>query len=292
MLLFLLAFGNHAVAGNNAIMSRIKAKVETRETRITDDELRRADPNQVLAMLAPYERHSEWLVRRTAFILMARVAAVHPADPIRQEVVARLTDSVFSGSGHNEGPLLMGFTASDFDDRSRNIIRQALARENVGILTVRLCGVANIQDQLPRLETLLIDPNMRHSSKWYFTLGWNARLARARMGVKEDIRRCIELAESEQDETERILRILPQIGYIRRPEAIEYLRRYLESSKRLPPTNPGMLGELYASRVMHIFAESLQGYPVEQRPAGNYTEQEIELCRRWMANRANWRIVR
>ena len=43
---------------------------------------------------------------------------------------------------------------------------------------------------------------------------------------------------------------------------------------------------------MHILAESIQGYPVNQKRARNYTEEEIELCRKWMADKANWKIIR
>jgi hypothetical protein len=306
IIFLLLASASPGLAGNTDLASRLKAKMESVRIReyppeitITDEQLRAADPNQLLAVLAPYGKDPEWPVRHAAYAYMVRVATIHPVARIREEVVRRLVDAVYSGIGHNEGPWLLRFTAKDFDDRSRNAIRQALSREPVSALTVQLCGVANIQDQLPRLEGLLIDevayisdPKMRHFPKWYYTLGWDARLARARLGVKEDITRCIELAEREKNATERVLRILPQIGYIRQPEAIEYLRKYLESNDRLPPTNPGMPGRSYASWVMDILAQSLQGYPVKQKPAGNYTEQEIKVCRKWMANKANWRIIR
>jgi hypothetical protein len=305
-MLFLLACANPSLASNGETISKVKASIESMrirenqpEIKITDEDLRRADPNQVLAVLAPYARDTVWGVRHTAAVYMVQIATIHPTTGIRQEVVRWLIDLVYSGNGHNEGPLLMGFTAKDFDDKARNTIRQALAKERVGILTVQLCGVANIQEELPRLETLLIDeaayiadPSRRDFPMWYYTLGWRARLARARMGVKEDIARCIELAESERNATDRVLRVLPQIGYIRQPEAIEYLRKYLESSERLPPTNPGARGERYASRVMHILAESLEGYPVKPKLGGRYTDQEIEICRKWMADKANWKIIR
>lgn len=298
--LFLLAFGDPDLADATDTIGRVKAKMESArireyppEIRITDEQLKQADPNQMLAVLATYTQDPEWPVRHAACLFMTRMSAIHPTTTIRQKVVRTLLDVVFDEGGHNEGPLLMEFTASDFNDDSRALIRQALEREPVNGLTIRLCGVASIRDAIPRLETLRIaDARKIHASKQYYTLAWHARLARARMGVTEDIARCLEFAEGEKDETERVLQILPDIGYIRQPKAIEYLRKYLESNKRLPPTNPGMPGELYASRVMHILAKSIQGYPVEQKPAGNYTEHEIDICRRWMANRANWKIIR
>jgi len=296
---------NLVFAGNDDIVARVKASVEAArireyppEIKITDEDLRRADPNQVLAALEPYARDTVWGVRHTAAFYMVQVATVHPTMRVRQEVVRWLMDLVYSGNGHNESPLLMGFTAKDFGDKAKNTIRQAMAKERVGVLTVQLCGMANIQEELPRLKTLLMDeaayiadPSRRDFPKWYYTLGWRARLARARMGVKEDIACCIELAEGEENATDRVLLILPQIGYIRQPEAIEYLRNYLESSERLPPID-GMPGELYASRVMHILAETLQGYPVKRNPARGYTDQEIAICRKWMADKTNWRIIR
>jgi len=306
VVLLLLACANPCSASNSDAVSKVKASIESMrikehrpEIKITDEDLRRADPNQLLAVLEPYARDTVWVVRHTAAVYMVELATAHPTTRVRQEVVRWLIDLVYSGNGHNESPLLMGFTARDFDDKARNTIRQGLAKERVGVLTVQLCGVANIQEGLPRLATLLVDEMQYQAEadktgekKWYLTTAWAARLARARMGVKEDIARCIELAEGEKNGADRVLRILPKIGYIRQPEAIEYLRKYLESSERLPPTNPGARGEPYASRVVYILAESLQGFPVKPKLTRWYTDEEIEICRKWMTDKTNWKIIR
>ena len=272
------------------------------EQRISKAQWQAADPGRVLVLLSAYQRDSSWAVRHLALVYATQLAEAHPLPWVKQEVTKRLVESAIAHSVSGELRWLERFTAMDFDERSKGLIRQALAKpedRTGGDVSVWICGLANMQDQLPRLKELTIDEMQYQAEadkigdkKWYFTTGWAARLACARMGVREDIAKCIQLAESEQDATERVLRILPQIGYVRQPEAIEYLRKYLESSERLPPTNPGMPGELYASRVMHIFAESLEDYPVRQKPAGNYTEEEIDLCRRWMASKANWKIIR
>lgn len=273
------------------------------DIRITDEQLKEADPHKVLALLAPYEKDSEWPVRHMTHYYIFRVANIHPTTQVRQEVAKRLVEAEINGTDRGACRLLMDFAAKDFNEQSKALIRQALVHANKGVVggdpSVWLCGVANMKDQLPVLKEFLIDevaysndPNMKHFPKWYYTTCWSARLARARMGVKEDIQKCIELAEAEQDSTERVLRILPQIGYIRQPEAIKYLHKYLESKKRLPPINPIHPGELYASRVMHILAKSLRNYPVKRKKARNYTQEEIDLCRKWMSEQTKWVIIR
>ncbi len=271
----------------------------TVDIRITDEKLQAADPSQVLAILAPYENDSEWSVRHTTHIIIARVANMHPVTGIRQEVARRLLEAEFNATDRGAVTLLMNFTAKDFNSGAREMVRQALARENINRHHVQICGVANIQEELPHLRELLIDemahskdPKTRRSRKWYFTLGWSARLARARMGAKEDIDKCIELAETEKNLQERVLRILPDIGYIRQPEAIQYLQKYLESDQRLSPVSPPVPGEPVSSYVMSILAECLRNYPVKRREARGYTQEEIDLCRKWMAQQTTWDIRR
>lgn len=294
------------------ILNLLKARMEQArgparelkiDIKITDERLKETEPHKLLALLAPYEKDPEWSVRHTAHFYIVRVANIHPITQIRQEVARRLVEAEINGTDRGAIKFLMDFTAKDFNDQSKALIRQALTQANKdkigGDPSVWLCGVANMKDQLPVLKEFLIDevaysndPNMKHFPEWYYTTGWAARLARARIGIKEDIARCIELAEAEQDSTERVLRILPQIGYIRQPEAIKYLQKYLESKKRLPPINPIHPGELHASRVMHILAKSLRNYPVKRKKARNYTQEEIDLCRKWMSEQTKWVIIR
>lgn len=326
--LLTLALSNLGLAGGSDAVTMLRARMEItkgtepfREMRITDEQLKRADPNELLATLAPYAQDTNRSVRSSAYAWLARVATLHPTPVVRQQAVSQLVESVYDQKDGNGAEWLMQFTAEDFNTGAKDVIRQATSKERIGVLTVRLCGVANMQDQLPRLEALLIDevafvndPNVRVSSaagyedwdphakelqvqlerrfpsKWYHTVGWEARLARARMGVKEDIAKCIELAEREENKAERVLTILPQIGYIRQPEGIQYLRTYLESDERLPRL--GAIRLSYASRVMNILAESLEDYPIKPKPSFNYTDEEIELCRKWMADETNWKIIR
>lgn len=281
---------------------RIPAQDLQTEIKITDEHLKTANPQQLLALLATYDKDPSSSVRQLAFLYEVRIATLQSRTEIRQEVTNRLVNALVEpNSNISPHPYrwLLLFTKDDFNDDTKTMIRNALVKDKPEASIIRICGVADIKEELPRLEKFLIDetaytkdPKMKHFPKWYYTLGWSTRLARARMGVKKDIARCIELTETEQDSDERVLRILPDIGYIRQPEAIECLRKYLESNKRLPPVKATAPGELYASRAMHILAESLENYPVKKKEARNYTKEEIDLCRKWMAKQKKWIIKR
>jgi len=305
-------------ATESRTISRLKAVIEgTLATRIKDEELLTADPNQILTLLASYENDSERNVRRTAYVFLASVAALHTAPEIRQEVVRRLVRSVYDDVPGDGGDYLMGFRAKDFDELSKDLIRQAMSKDRVGVLTIKLAGIANLKDTLALLEELSVkkppdfnnfspdvDLTPQQKSKlvarrkqayarskptnnWYFDKCWHAKLARARMAVKRDIVRCIELVESIEDPYERV-RHLRDMGYIRRPETIAYLCKYLDSSRRMRQVN----GEPFASRAASILAESIEGFPAKQKLGRYYSDEEIELCRKWMGDRAHWRITR
>jgi len=286
------------------LMSQVRHKEHPRSC-ISDAQLKNTDPKQVLAALAPYEKDEDRRVRRMAYFYEVRLARVHANPEIKQEVVKRLVEGLFTGSSEQATEWLLSFTEQDFNEASKTMIREAMARAYPGRSTVLICGVANIQEELPRLKELLIDePNyMANRSPvtspdahimWSYTVGWAARLARARMGVKEDIEKCIELVKTAEKDSFNIVvvHLLKDIAYIRQPEAIDYLRQYLNSDRRLAPTNPGNIGEPVANYVMNFIAESLDNYPIERREVRNYSEQEIELCRKWMSKQTEWKIIR
>jgi len=300
---------------NSDIAALLRAQLEqargsapepTVDIRITDAKLRAADPQHLLGILAPYEKDSEWSVRHMAHLIIVRVANIHPITQIRQEVARRLVEAEFNGTDRGTHKLLLNYTANDFNGQSKALIRKALAQANIGRVgghaSIWLCGVANLQDQLPRLNELLMDEvayrtdrKTRHSTKWYYSSAWAARLARARMGIKQDIERCIALIEEEIDGNKQ-WRLLDRLGYIRQPEAIESLKGYFLSNLRLPPTNPGMEGEAYSHYLMPILEDSLLNWPVRstpiQRSARVYSEEEIQLCKEWISEQTRWQIRR
>jgi len=82
------------------------------------------------------------------------------------------------------------------------------------------------------------------------------------------------------------------VAYIRRPEAMEYLRQHFLSDARLSPTNPGVLGEPVSNYLMSVLADCLSNFPVKRKEARNYTKEEVDLCRKWISEQIKWDIIR
>jgi hypothetical protein len=261
--------------------------------------LRDADPVEVLGVLARYQNDPCWPVRHLAFRYAVWLAEAQPQPATRSEVVKQLVKGFVSGADRQAVRWLLSFQAEDFSDESKALIRQRLAKDRPGRDIVFICGVAAMQEELPRLQELLIDElayaaeaRRIGNKEWYYTTGWVARLARARMGVQSEIRRCLELVEGVEDVELRVRRLLFDVGYVRQPQAIEYLEKYLDSNKRLSPVKPSVQGELHANRAMRILVESLRNFPVRKKETHSYTPEEIEEARKWMGQQKEWKIIR
>jgi len=275
---------------------------EAAEIEVTNEQLKTSDPCQVLSLLSKYENDPCWSVREQAYRYEVRLANLQPKPEIRQEVTARLVKACFDpnlGMHNHALPWLLSFKKEDFSDATKAAILQILTKfhgEHEQYMAALICGVADVREALPHLKELLID-ELEYKAKaekpagvmWYHLLGWQARLARARMGVQEDINKCIELAEAEEDLDARVIRLLSDIGYIHQPEAIRYLQKYLESDEKV---SPEALGEPVASYAMDILAESLSNYPIERKRGRGYSQEEIEICRKWMSEQKEWKIIR
>jgi len=273
-------------------------------SKITDEQLKAADPQQILSNLAAYENDPDWTVKRLAFRYEYQLANAQPTKEIRQEVACRLVSEIITTK---ENPVtvygwLTTFQEKDFSEKTRRLIHEQM---NKGIKThvVLLCGIANMPEELPRLEKLLID-ELAYEQKmqkeghkgnyWYYTLGWRARLARARMGVKADIAKCIELIDTQKENYDLPTFLFPDLGYIRQPETMEYLKGYLYSDKKLPSDiSPELEGTPYAVWAMHILANSLENFPVKAREStGFYPPSELEIAKKWASEQTTWKIIR
>lgn len=191
---------------------------------------------------------------------------------------------------------------------------------------ILLIGIADIQSELPRLQEIIdhrdealrqmhqreIDKwheqvaawgeniplglqlsgeRLRKKTYWQSSTLWDALRARARMGVKEDIRRCIEMAESHPDSDYRSNCLFNQLAYIRQPDVVEYLAGYLDSDKR--PRSGGLdtITTSYAASAAKSIVKMLEDTPIKP-PYKKPTPKDIVALQRWMAEQSEWEIVR
>jgi hypothetical protein len=164
-------------------------------------------------------------------------------------------------------PLRLGFLqARDFSENAKDIIRREIQKQETPALDlVLLVGVADITSELDHLAELKkqdggVFENLAEKYRpsnlpgvppvacpWGGSVAWAAAKARARMGVKEEIEFCINLVEGFPDEEYRVKSLLRDLSYVRQPEVIVYLRKYLSSDKKIrivgspvPSGNPGV----------------------------------------------------
>jgi len=297
-------YGSNGLAGDvNDVVKLLEAKINSArireyppEIKIQGEQLINADPCQILNLLGKYENDPCWIVREQTYRQEVYFAKMRSEPWIKQEVVYRLVKAFVDPNLELSGQAytwLLTFTEKDFDNETKLIIRKAMGKPGKG--TVLICGVANIQDELPNLKKLLVDEleyQKRTGEPWWFQLSWYARIARARMGIKEDIKRCINLVESDKTRGIGVLTPLNEIGYIRQPEAIDFLKTYVFSDETIGQVKPTAPGEPVASYVMGILADCLENFPIKKREERGYKQEEIELCRKWMSEQKEWKIIR
>lgn len=192
---------------------------------------------------------------------------------------------------------LLSFTEADFSESAKQALHGLLTqRRSASIRDLALIvGVANMRSKLPLLEGLLIDEREfeqgPHAGRWYGTDSWAARRVRARMGIEADITRCLELVEAEPDKIVRYGTLFGHLQYLRQPQVIPMLARYLNSDE--PPLFQSHDSQLApaSSWAAAALGQMLRGFPVKKE-VGNLTQEDITRCRRWMAAQQTWDLIR
>ena len=276
----------------------------------------------LLPFLEEYIADANERVRWQSYCSMILVALDSNDVVARQGIVykllTRMRDDVVRNSAYLASRLLQ-FETADFSGEAKRLVQQQFQRALDGGMTYEardiflLVGVADLKSELPRLKQFIeereqklrsyrareveeLQESLRGSSSgpsggqqrwlerqwWQGTLVWAALRARARMGVKDDIERCIQLVDSHPNEDYKVGKPLRDLVYVRQPEVVDYIYDYLKSDRKTPDDPPCVLGEAYASRAVRALSEMLRGFPA-RRDLVHADTGTIERCREWMA---------
>lgn len=251
------------------------------------------------------------------------------------KLLARLRDDPADGNRQWLANRLLQFTSADFSEASRRSVRELLLRAladskiNPRRDIILLAGVAGLKSELPRLKEFIDEregklkqeheehlaewrqvvermPEWRKAyharslmkQYWQSSLVWAALRARARMGVKEDIARCIQLADSHPDEDYKARRLLRELAYVRQPEVVDYIYDYLKSDEVEKVKGRDVVRMSHAQRAAMALAEMLRRFPGRKDIGGD--AKTIERCSKWMAEqkqkqkqeKKQWDIIR
>jgi hypothetical protein len=157
---------------------------------------------------------------------------------------------------------------------------------------ILLVGFLEIIEEKAYLKSRFIHSKERlnndYSRKEINTFDFAARMALARMGEKEQVDYVIRKIKDEPEKA--ILRDrMNYLAYIKRPEAVEIMFDYLFMDKFLKDVSG--FERTYANYVIPYIYQSVEDFPISNNGWFGYSEEEIEVARRWVtANRNNYVI--
>ncbi len=242
------------------------------------DRVQAQPPTEVLTELRKYMRDSSKGVREEVTSLARLVAWKHAARGVRQQAARLILDMLLADADNDVRLLAVNglvrlFLRADFSDRMRQEINQLVQqldqlgpaidlRENI----ILLAGVADVRTAAPRLRQLANGGS------------WPAQLALARLGDPLTIHYVIDRLEGVKDEVKRVRRLDKDLAFIRQPEAVEIILKYLFSDKSTPASPPDVGSVRYSYYAAEALGEIIEGFPTG---IAN-TEAGIARARQWV----------
>jgi len=249
-----------------------------------DIHLDKQDLAAVEAALAPYRRDPDPQVREMIIGLDYVASINRPGFEAKRAWVDHEVDPN-EGNCDDSDLRLMPLTSDCFSDAAKAKLLDAYKQ---GLISPKLLGVAQAADAIPQLKAAVAKdgPAVVMGGHWY------QRLALARMGDHEQVKACLDAIEAIPDPDER-LGYLEVVDYIRQPEAIRVLIKYLngEESTRdqgdVPPAR-------YARYAMDALRDSLKDFPYHPLYDSRLiaTDSDINACRKWAAEQTTFDIRR
>ena len=285
-----------ADSAESAVRSQMEGFIKNKESRVDVGAVVKKYGYSVVATAEEYIENKDSAVRLHAYAFID-AAASHSANVVeRQNAVGKLLKAAFRDPVYVDNLLdrLTKYRSRDFSSSSMQLLRGKFAdRPKYRVILLvgaagdesRLEALAQIRDAVKKpLRPWGIDRQEGHG------LAFAAMMARARMGVKEDVERCIELVESYPDEGFRVVVLLKRLSYVRQPEVVEYLKSYLFSDK-YEPGPPTQLRRTYAQCAIAALLEMLEDFPTKDKKFHSLPEL-TRYCREWMSKQKQWKIIR
>ncbi len=255
-------------------------------------------PEAILKELPKYEMDTLNNVRQLVYDLNYQIARRNEKTNIRQAAVLNLVKACEDKEPdirRSIGNKLKYFKKEDFSQEAKNILTSYLKKgENIWKNSVRLVGFLDMDNQIPFLHALLNDTSISDERSRR-----EVRLTLARLGDKEQIAYCINLAKSKGVNDRIIHFLLKDLVYIRQKEAFEYLLDILYSDeKNCRPPNPELYDPIVCGyRIMELLAPAIEDFPFETYPgtsqlkADDYDKTLVDV-RQWFEEHSNYKIKR
>jgi len=215
-------------------------------------------------------------VKKFGYDLLKSAHFYYKKPEVNTQVVNVLVKSMGSKNRRraldNSAWLLKHHKSSDFSEDAKAQLKQHFEEtikhphgRHTGY-TILLVGLVDMKTEMGRLQD--VADSVNEPSKIVGSRIWKshrnvfaALQALARMGDKNAIDRCIAIVDSETDEFLKVSVLLSSIAYIRQPEAVEYIKKYLYSYKWDPYAGPCVIGISYTERAAQYLEKMIVGFP-------------------------------
>lgn len=253
-----------------------------------------------LQLLENYKQDPSRNVREAALTTFYEIGINSRDIDIRQRTVDNLVEGIFDSSTlvrEHISKLLQEFSQEDFSLGTKERLMTAI-RTKPDYNVILAVGLANIQEALPilaeirtseveRIEQLMARQKAGsglYKTRWDVSaLYRGSLLASGRMGEINSIEEYIHRVENLKELSTRLY-FINLLQYVRQPEVIEFLLKYLNSNEYYGGEGD-VVKALVAVDIAKMLVNMIDGFPSRE-----YLEQEeayIARCREWVSNNPN-----
>jgi hypothetical protein len=307
IILLLLILLLHSASGGNDDLERssllmkeyVRGLEEDVKTTVSFRLILNSIPPLTLVKLAQsYESHPSFMVRINMRWFVSKTLLYLPESNINQKdkytlFVLLVFDDDLGESGSAYTRLSYISRLEHYDDSMKEMIRQGFREHEKTRERILLVGLAGLTDLIPDLQKI-VDENPDYTKRMdrWVSPQWYAHCALARLGVEESIQHCVDMVESVESVDERLIFHMKHIAYIRQPEGIRLIAKYLNMDSREEYVGDDVMRLKHAERALHFLTTTMDDFPVEIRTPGAYWDERIQIAREYMADEANWKIIR
>jgi len=248
------------------------------------------DENEVLSLLQKYHSDKNDRIREASWYLTAAVGRKTVHSDVRKDVLMQLIQGCRDSNpwvARKNLAQLKNFNRSLFDAPAKKALEEIFrTTANPPEYLIRIAGFAGCRDLIPDFKNRIKGRQEKNQQ-----LQWVYYLALARMDDREAIRYCMKRIRQLPVNDETIEDVFPDLIYIRRKEAFDYLLEVaLDRSLRCSSSNPDNEQAVpCTAKILGMIAPYLAGFPV-QDTAGFSTlssEETIALVNNWMKEKYN-----
>lgn len=244
---------------------------------------------QKLTMLDPFLNNKDAQIAGKAFVSIAGLNNNEDKGEVRQKVVEAMARALATDPPQgDEGVYARRLSTQrkeDFADAAKRLLRKYLNEVEPKSVTrahLLLADKIDINTFDKEVESLAGDSwKEPQSSKWHASKRWAALMIQARRGDQSAMDKLIKRF-MEEPFLHRKIAVLPDLVYTRHKDAYNVMASMLLSEERLAALRKGQPGTPVSMRVAEVMAGYFDDFPVKHDFYGNYTAEEIELCREWV----------